>query len=65
MSENPQWKTNTMIAGGLLGAIIGVISAILLVRSIKENEDPQSIAPAKGMKLGMMVMNFLRQIAKV
>ena len=65
MSENPQWKSKTLIAGGLLGAIIGVISAILLVRSVEENEDSQSITPAKGMKLGMMVMNFLRQITKV
>ena len=29
-----------------------------------ENEDSQAISPAKGMKLGMLVMNFLRQLSK-
>ena len=62
MSENKQWKRNTLIAGGLIGVIIGVISAILIVRDAEENEGNQSITPARGMKLGMMVMNFLRQI---
>ena len=64
MSDNNQWKRNTYIFGGLIGAIIGVVSAVLLVRSVDESEENQAITPARGMKLGMLVMNFLRQISK-
>ena len=64
MSDNNQWKRNTYIFGGLIGAIIGVVSAVLIVRSAEEDEDNQAITPARGMKLGMLVMNFLRQISK-
>jgi len=63
MSENNQWKRNTYILGGLIGAIIGVISAVLIVKNVEDTEDSQSITPARGMKLGMLVMNFLRQIS--
>jgi hypothetical protein len=64
MSENTEWKRNTLIIGGLIGAIIGVISAVLIVKEVEENEDATAISPAKGMRLGMLVMNFLRQITK-
>jgi len=64
MSDNNQWKRNTYIFGGLIGAIIGVISAVLIVRSVDEGDENQAITPARGMKLGMLVMNFLRQISK-
>jgi hypothetical protein len=64
MSENTEWKRNTLIIGGLIGAIIGVISAVLIVKEVEENEDSTAISPAKGMRLGMLVMNFLRQITK-
>lgn len=65
MSENPQWKRNTIIVGGLIGAIIGVVSAVLLVKSTEDNEEMGAITPAKGMKLGMMVVTFLRQITNI
>jgi hypothetical protein len=64
MSENTEWKRNTLIIGGLIGAIIGVISAVLIVKEVEESEDSTAISPAKGMRLGMLVMNFLRQITK-
>lgn len=64
MSKNTDLKRNTLIIGGLIGAVIGVISAILIMREVDENEDAQAISPAKGMKLGMLVMNFLRQLNK-
>lgn len=63
--ENINLRRNALIFGGLLGAIIGTVAAFLLVKSIEESEETQAITPARGMRLGMLVMNFLRQISNL
>lgn len=57
------WKTRALIAGGILGAVVGVGAAYLLIqRSAAEGETP-SISTGEGMRLGLLVLGLLRQVA--
>lgn len=64
------WKNRTMIAGGVLGALLGVGAAMLYVRSEEEamEEDyakgPQrkSIPPVALLPIAISILGVLRQI---
>lgn len=65
MEENPIWKRNVLIVGGLIGAVVGVIAAGMLVKEAAENDNESAITPARGLQIGMLVLGLLRQITKV
>ena len=57
-------RDKTLIIGGLLGSALGILAAWLYVRAAKEEEatSPQSVPPGKMVKLGLSVMEVLRQV---
>jgi ABC-type nitrate/sulfonate/bicarbonate transport system permease component len=64
------WKNRTMIAGGVLGALLGVGAAMLYVRSEEEAmaadyaKGPQrkSIPPVALVPIAISILGVLRQI---
>ncbi len=60
-------RSKALIAGGVIGALAGVLAAWLYVRDMPEEEgrEPASprIAPGDVLKLGLGVLGLLRQIA--
>ena len=58
-------RDKTLIIGGLLGSALGILAAWLYVRAAKEEEatPPQPVPPGKMVKLGLSVMEVLRQVA--
>ena len=65
MESNKNIKTNALIIGGVLGAIIGVVAANVLVREVEGDENSESLTPARGFQLGMIVLGMLRQITNL
>ena len=65
MESNKSIKTNALIIGGVLGAIIGVVAANVLVKEVEADENSQSLTPARGFQLGMIVLGMLRQITNL
>ncbi len=56
------WKTTTLIAGGVLGALVGVGAALLLVKRAEQKGTPLVLTPNKGVQLGVMIAGLLRSI---
>ena len=58
-------KNRTLIAGALIGALTGLIAAMLLQRSAEKNERETAITTGEGLKLGVLVFGLLRAIASL
>ena len=62
--QEQNWKTKTLILGGVIGALTGVGAAYLLIQRADE-EKGLRISPNEGVKLGVSVFSFLRQVSKL
>ena len=65
--QDPGWRTRTMLAGGLIGSLIGVIAAYLYVRSGDEAAESGASKPMQTrdvIKIGSALLSIVRQIAE-
>ena len=65
-NNSNDWKTRTMVVGGLLGALAGVGAALLFIRTGESSgaEKPR-LEPKAALQIGIGVMGVLRQIASL
>jgi hypothetical protein len=56
------WKAQTLVIGGVLGALVGVGAAFLLTKRAEQKGAPLAITPGKGVQLGVMIAGLLRSI---
>jgi nitrate reductase gamma subunit len=56
------WKTQALVIGGVLGALVGIGGAYLLTKRAEQKGTTLSITPSKGVKLGMLLAGLLRSI---
>ena len=67
--KNSTFKRNAMLVGGLGGAVIGLLAAIIFVKTAEdeahENDSEISLTPAKGLQIGMLVVGLLRQLSSL
>lgn len=58
-------RNKALIIGGLVGSALGVLAAWLYLRAPREEEEapPQAVPPGKMFKLGLAIMEVLRQVA--
>jgi hypothetical protein len=57
------WRTRTFIFGGMVGALFGIASAYIYVRSVEKRGEPPELAPSDAVGLGLTALGLLRQIA--
>jgi hypothetical protein len=57
-------RNKTLIIGGLVGSALGILAAWLYAQAVREEKaiSPQSVPPGKMVKLGLSVMEVLRQV---
>ena len=57
-------RNKTLIIGGLVGSALGILAAWLYVRAAREEEavSSQTVPPGKMVKLGLSIMEVLRQV---
>ena len=60
--KDTSWKLQTLVMGGVLGALIGVGAAFLMAKRAEQKGTTLSITPGKGVKLGMLVAGLLRSV---
>ncbi len=60
-----QNRSRTLIVGVLIGAITGMIAAVLLNRRASKNEKSTAITAGDGLKIGVLVFGLLRAIASL
>jgi hypothetical protein len=58
-------QNRTLLLGALLGAVTGLVAAMLLNRRAQEEGTEISLTAGDGMKLGVMVIGLLRAIASL
>jgi gas vesicle protein len=56
---------NTILFGALIGAVTGVVAAVLLNRRAEKHERETAITTGEGLKLGVLVFGLLRAIASL
>jgi hypothetical protein len=58
-------KSRILFFGALIGAVTGLIAAMLLNRRASKDEGSSAITTGEGLKLGVMVFGLLRAIASL
>lgn len=56
---------NTILFGAVIGAVTGIVAAVLLTRRAEKNERETAITTGEGLKLGVLVFGLLRAIASL
>lgn len=56
------WKAQTLVIGGVLGALIGIGAALLLTKRAEQKGTKLAMTPVKGVQLGVMLAGLLRSI---
>ena len=59
------WKTKALIAGGVVGALIGVGAVYLYIRNIEEAGEEPQLGTKDALQLGVSVVSLVRQIASL
>ena len=59
------WKTQTLLIGGVVGALVGIGAAYLLAKRAEQKGTSLSISPGKGVQLGVLLAGLLRSIVSL
>jgi hypothetical protein len=61
MNDKKGGHIGLVISGGIVGAVVGIIAAILLIKS---SEDKPRIDSKQGVQLGLGLISLLRSLVK-
>ncbi|HEY5669751.1 MAG TPA: hypothetical protein VIS10_07105 [Anaerolineales bacterium] len=59
------WKSKALLAGAVLGAVVGLSAAYLIIQRAEREDGEVRISPGDGVKLGVLVFGLLRQVAQL
>ena len=57
------WKSRTLLIGAIVGAVTGVIAAMVIVQRADESKQTPRITAGDGVKVGLGVLGVLRMLA--
>ncbi|RCK72129.1 MAG: hypothetical protein ANABAC_2110 [Anaerolineae bacterium] len=63
--ETKNWKTTTLVLGGVIGALVGLSAAYLLIQRAEKEQGRLQMNAGEGIKLGLLVLGLLRQVAQL
>lgn len=58
-------KTRIILGGALIGAVTGLIAALLIARRAEKSGSETAITAGEGIKLGVLIFGLLRAIASL
>ncbi len=59
------WKIRSVVIGTSLGALLGAITAILLVRQAEKTNEKPRMTPTHGMNIGLGIIGIIRQFLEM
>ncbi len=57
------WKTKTIIIGGVVGLVAGIVAAIIFVQRAEQAVDKPKLTAGDGVKVGLGLLGLLRMIS--
>ena len=66
--QDDSWRNRAMLAGGIIGSLIGVSAAYLYVRASEEASEsgsPKSLKTGDAVRVGVALTALVRQIAEL
>ena len=64
MDDTSDWETRVIVVGGILGAVVGVLTSYLLIRTSREaHAGPPAITTGDALKVGITAVGLVRSIA--
>ena len=64
MDDTNDWETRVIVVGGILGAVVGLLTSYLLIRTSKEaHAGPPAITTSDAFKVGITAIGLVRSIA--
>jgi hypothetical protein len=63
--QDNSWKLQTLVIGGVLGALVGLGGAYLLTKRAEQKGSALAITPGKGVQLGVLLAGLLRSIVSL
>jgi hypothetical protein len=60
-----QNNNKVILLGALIGAVTGLVAALMLTRRAERDEKETAITAGEGLKLGVLVFGLLRAIASL
>jgi hypothetical protein len=61
------WRSRTILLGGLIGSLLGAIAAYLFVRAAEETygDTPPELKTGDAVRVGTALLRILRQVAEL
>lgn len=64
MDRQGNWQTKVLLTGSVIGAVIGLVTSWLLIRTARETRGgPPSITTGDAIKVGVTTIGLVRAIA--
>ncbi len=57
------WKTKTLLIGTTVGAVTGLVAAVIIMQRAERNETSPKLTAGDSVKVGMGVLGVLRMLA--
>lgn len=58
----PDWAPKALVIGGVIGAVVGLLSAYLFIQSVEEGKKPE-ISAGQGVRIGLLLLGLVRNVA--
>jgi hypothetical protein len=65
MSQDQSWKVRVLIAGGIIGALLGLGAGFLYVRVAEEGGGPKKVSTGEAVKLAIAALGVVRQVSQL
>lgn len=66
MDDRGNWEMRVLVSGGILGAIVGLVTSWLLIRTSREvRGGPPAISTGDAIKVGVTAIGLVRSIASL
>ena len=65
MDNGQNYQTRFMIIGAIIGAITGMGAGYLIAQNSQANESDSALTTGDGLRLGVMLFGFLRQLSQL
>ncbi len=63
MEQKETWKQKTLVIGGVVGLLAGLVAAYIFIQRAELDENRPKITAGEGVKVGLGVLTVLRTIA--